>query len=38
MATAAGLAEVVPDFLILGFATRFAALGLRLSQLTIPDG
>jgi putative oxidoreductase len=43
MATAAGLAEVIlPVFLILGFATRFAALGLLLMtaviQLTIPDG
>lgn len=43
MATAAGIAELVlPIFLILGLATRFAALGLLLMtaiiQLTIPDG
>lgn len=43
MATAAGIGELVlPILLILGLATRFAALGLLLMtaiiQLTIPDG
>ena len=43
MATAAGIAELVlPILLILGFATRFASLGLLLMtaiiQLTVPDG
>ncbi|WP_455274444.1 DoxX family protein [Rhizobium herbae] len=43
MATAAGIAELIlPMLLILGLATRFAALGLLLMtaiiQLTIPDG
>lgn len=43
MATAAGLAELIlPVLLVLGFATRFAALGLLVMtaviQLTIPDG
>ncbi|ARO22465.1 DoxX family protein [Rhizobium sp. S9] len=43
MATAAGIGELVlPILLILGLATRFAALGLLLMtaiiQLTIPEG
>lgn len=43
MATAAGIAELIlPILLILGLATRFAALGLLLMtaiiQLTVPDG
>ncbi|MEX2692967.1 DoxX family protein [Rhizobium mongolense] len=43
MATAAGIGELIlPVLLILGLATRFAALGLLLMtaiiQLTIPDG
>ncbi|MEY2853731.1 MAG: hypothetical protein RL030_863 [Pseudomonadota bacterium] len=43
MAWASGIAEVLlPVLLILGFATRWAALGLLLMtgiiQLTIPDG
>ncbi len=43
MATAAGIGELIlPVFLILGLATRFAALGLlvmtAIIQLTIPDG
>ncbi|EJL50948.1 putative membrane protein [Rhizobium sp. CF122] len=43
MATAAGITELIlPILLILGLATRFAALGLLLMtaviQLTIPDG
>ncbi|QPB22344.1 DoxX family protein [Rhizobium sp. 007] len=43
MATAAGIGELIlPVLLVLGLATRFAALGLLLMtaiiQLTIPDG
>ncbi|MBB4574590.1 DoxX family protein [Rhizobium lentis] len=43
MATAAGIGELIlPILLILGLATRFAALGLlvmtAIIQLTIPDG
>jgi putative oxidoreductase len=43
MATAAGIGELIlPILLVLGLATRFAALGLLLMtaiiQLTIPDG
>ncbi|MDP9813841.1 putative oxidoreductase [Rhizobium tibeticum] len=43
MATAAGIGELIlPILVILGLATRFAALGLLLMtaiiQLTIPDG
>jgi putative oxidoreductase len=43
MAYAAGIAEIVlPIFLVLGFGTRIAALGLLVQtiiiQLTIPDG
>ncbi|MDW5318397.1 DoxX family protein [Rhizobium sp. PL01] len=43
MATAAGIGELIlPILLILGLATRFAALGLLLMtaiiQLSIPDG
>ncbi|MBZ9790252.1 DoxX family protein [Rhizobium sp. 3T7] len=43
MATAAGIGELtLPILLILGLATRFAALGLLLMtaiiQLTVPDG
>lgn len=43
MAAAAGIGELIlPILLVLGFGTRFAALGLLLMtvviQLTIPDG
>jgi putative oxidoreductase len=43
MAMAAGIAALLlPILLVLGLATRFAALGLQLMtsiiQLTIPDG